>query len=104
MKIVAVKDIDDCRDGSQIKDLLFDRETSEAFIRFLARLGKLQYIPDFARPYYKISQPRCFSLKGVRGCRTARIVIYRDAPRHIRDIKACVRAFTEPGVRMVSES
>lgn len=76
MKIIEIKDIEDCFDGSFIKELLFDREVTKEFILYLGKTGDLDYYPTFARPFYKIDSKGKFQIKGVEGNKTARITLY----------------------------
>ncbi len=77
MKVVKFDKIEDCFDGSQVKELFLDEPISKEFIRHLGVLGKLQYFPDFARPFFKVDSPSRFSVKGVEGNQTMRIVLYK---------------------------
>jgi len=75
MKIIDVKHIEDCFDGSFIKELLFDESISESFIKSIGKFGKLSYFKDFARPFYKIVFRDNFYIKGVEGNNTARVLL-----------------------------
>ena len=78
MKIVKVKDIEDCFDGSFIKEFLYDKKVTKDFIHYLGKTGKLDYFPDFARPFYKLSCPKKYTLKGVEGSNSSRITLYGE--------------------------
>lgn len=75
MRIIDIKDLEDCFDGSLIKDFLFDEPVNKSFIDYFGKLGKLEYFPDFARPFYRIDRANAFVIKGVEGNKTARITI-----------------------------
>lgn len=77
MNIDQVVDVEDCFDGSFIKEVLFDDLITERFIRYLGETGELQYYRSFARPYFRVESPRKFILMGVEGNRSLRIVLYR---------------------------
>jgi hypothetical protein len=76
MRIVNVKHIEDCFDGSYLHELLFDSEITRGFIVSLGAATQLQYYPDFARPFFKATVPGQFSLKGIEGNRTVRVISY----------------------------
>jgi hypothetical protein len=78
MNIINIKEIEDCFDGSFIKEILFDREVTEEFIKYLGKAGELDYFPSFAKPFYKVQLPGKYIVKGVQGNKTARIILYRD--------------------------
>jgi len=39
-------------------------------------LGKLEYFPEFARPYFRVRVERSFLFKGVLGSESMRLVSY----------------------------
>jgi hypothetical protein len=77
MKVVKIKELEDCFDGSFIKEVYFDEVVTKEFIFYMEKYGKLQYYPDFARPFYKIECKSKFILKGVEGNDSARLILYR---------------------------
>jgi hypothetical protein len=77
MKIINIKKIEDCFDGSFIKEALFDNVVTKNFIYYLALAGELEYFPSFARPFYKVEVPGRYMVKGVEGNKTARLIITR---------------------------
>ena len=77
MKIVNIKDLEDCFDGTFIKELLFDEAVTKDFIQNLEKAGKLEYYPTFPKPFYKLDVPGKYILKGVEGHKTARIILNR---------------------------
>ena len=78
MKIIEVKEIEDCFDGSFIKEVLFDQVVTKDFIDYLGQAGQFEYFPNFARPFYKVEVAQKYIVKGVEGNRTARIILYRE--------------------------
>lgn len=73
MKVVEVKHVEDCFDGSLIKELLLAEEITKTHIFSLGKAGSAQYFPHFARPFFKIRVPDRFDLKGIEGNKTMRI-------------------------------
>ena len=76
MKIADVRHIEDCFDGSYIHEILFDDDIGPAFIQCLGTEGQLQYHRTFARPFFKAVFKDRFTLKGVEGNRTVRVLSY----------------------------
>ncbi len=94
MKIIKIKDIEDCFDGSYIKELLFDEALSREFIHYLGGKGELEYFPTFARPFFRVTSPGHFKLKGVEGNRTIRIILYSvGAAETLADLQDYVNSY-----------
>ena len=73
MKVEEVKHVEDCFDGSLIKELLLSSEISKKLIFALGEDGKVQYFPHFAKPFFKIRVVGKYDLKGIEGNKTMRI-------------------------------
>ncbi len=73
MKVVDVKHVEDCFDGSLIKELLLDSEITKELIFALGEGGTVQYFGHFARPFFKIRVEGLYDLKGIEGSRTMRV-------------------------------
>ncbi|MCP4155858.1 MAG: hypothetical protein GY757_49495 [bacterium] len=84
MKVLDFKHIEDCFDGSYIKEVLLDTPISADFIRHLGKLGSLQYFPDFPRPFFRIDSEKA-SLKGIQDNNTFRATVYY--PEELENIK-----------------
>lgn len=78
MKITDITHIEDCFDGSFIKEFHFDQPITAAFIQHLGQFGQLTYFPKFARPFFKVIFEGDFYLKGVEGNQTARALLWKD--------------------------
>ncbi len=92
MRIQKVKDIEDCFDGSFIKEILFNEAISKDFIQFLGKEDKMQYFDSFARPFFKISRNGLYEAKGVEGNRSIRITLKQKDS--LIQFEALVREFT----------
>ncbi len=66
MYVVTVREIEDCVDGSLIREVQFDDDLDTAAIRRLQPLGNFEYYADFPRPFFRISTDD-YQLKGVEG-------------------------------------
>ena len=86
MRIVQIKEIEDCFDEDIMKEVVFDQPVEEAFIGQLGSLGRLQYFPHFARPFYRLDADLGFVLKGIQGNRTARLILGREKQREAFDL------------------
>jgi len=75
MKIIKIKHIEDCFDGSYIKELLFDDAVNREFILQLGQKGDLNYLEDFSRPFFKVMFRDDFYLKGVQGNYSVRVFL-----------------------------
>jgi hypothetical protein len=67
MKIVEQHKIEDCIDGSQIFQYHFDKSWTRTSIHALHALGKLDYFPNFPRPFFRLCGERGLQVKGVEG-------------------------------------
>lgn len=67
MKLVEVKKMDDCFDGSMVFEYRFDRQIDETFMKIISRPGRLSYYPEFSRPFFKIFSEKGIQIKGIIG-------------------------------------
>lgn len=82
MTIQQIKDIEDCFDGSHIKEIIFKEPIQKEFIDSLMNIGNLKYYPFFSQPFFKLDVPDKFSVKGVEGNYSIRIVINKKETIH----------------------
>ena len=62
------KKVEDCFDHSAIYEYRLETPTTETSIRALGQeLGRLQYFPDFPRPFYRILAEGGLQIRGVQG-------------------------------------
>ena len=73
MPVVDIKNVEDCFDGTSIREVLLSFEITKAQIFALGKEGKLQYFADFARPFFKIRVEGRYDLKGIEGNNTIRV-------------------------------
>jgi hypothetical protein len=73
MKVVEIRHVEDCFDGSLIKELLLSHAISQDLIFSLGKGGKVQYFPHFARPFFKIRVAGVYDIKGIEGNMSMRI-------------------------------
>lgn len=75
MKIIKEKKIEDCLEGSNFKDFLLDSLIDKSFIDYLGRLGKMIFIEDIEKPFFKIIVRGKYTIKGSLGNKTIRILL-----------------------------
>ena len=73
MEVIEVRHVEDCFDGSLIKELLLSSEVSKELIFALGKNGDVQYFAHFARPFFKIRVSGIYDVKGIKGNKTMRI-------------------------------
>lgn len=72
MKVLAIKELDDCLDDTKTFEVELDETIDEALMRRLADGGKLDYFPNFPRPYFRITKKEAWIVQGVLGNRSMR--------------------------------
>ena len=75
MNILEIKHLEDCLDGSVVKELLLSKEISAEFIKSLGKEGNLQYFPHFARPFFKLRIDGKLNLKAIEGNTSLRFLL-----------------------------
>jgi hypothetical protein len=73
MKVIDVKHVEDCFDGSLIYELLLDADIDKDLIFAIGEGGYVQYFDKFAKPFFKIRMTGQYDLKGIAGERNLRI-------------------------------
>lgn len=67
MKVIDIKKLEDCFDGSITFKYSFADAIDETMMKKLAEKGKLHYYPEFPRPFFKIITFDGVQLKGIIG-------------------------------------
>jgi hypothetical protein len=82
MKVISVRKLEDCFDGSLISEVCFEAPMTNEFIENLCSkaTGKYQYVKKLARPFFKADFIDFFMIEGILGSSTARVVVYRKNP------------------------
>jgi hypothetical protein len=79
MNLKEVKTIENCFDGDGVYDFIFDLPWTKRSIEKLQILGKLDYYPDFPRPFFRIRDYKGAQLKGLEGECSCRVILpYTD--------------------------
>ncbi|MBN1908607.1 MAG: hypothetical protein JW818_02615 [Pirellulales bacterium] len=85
-QVIAVRHVEDCFDGDFIKEFELNQPLDEAIMRRLADKGKLQYFPDFPRPYFRIDRQGACTIQGVIGKKTFRVTFSRSGPKDMENM------------------
>jgi hypothetical protein len=80
MKVTDIELIEHCIDGSLMKNLFLDESIDEGLIHKLGETGKLDYYPNFPRPFFKIEREGYYIIKGVLNNNSIRVIL--DGKRH----------------------
>jgi hypothetical protein len=76
MRVVEVRHIEDCVDGSSIREYVLDEDITKEFVdRFFKCAENVQYFGDLERPFFKLETAGRFVVKGVEGNRTLRVTV-----------------------------
>jgi hypothetical protein len=75
MRIVQLRQLEDCFDRSMAYELELDETIDEPALRALAAGDSLELHRDFPRPYFRIERRRAWLLQGVLGNRTVRVTL-----------------------------
>lgn len=88
MKVVDTKHVEDCFNGSLIKELLLSENIRKNQIYALGEGGDIQYFDQFARPFFKIRIDGVFDLKGIEGNRSIRVHLKSPEKFSLEDFTA----------------
>jgi hypothetical protein len=75
MELLEIQDVEDCFDGSYIRNFIFAAEISESMVIKLGEGRKLNLLKDFPKPFYQIIDKK-FQIKGAIGNKYFQIIIY----------------------------
>lgn len=92
MKVTGIIDIEDCLDGSFIKEILLDNPVTPGLIHHLGQMGSLQYFPHFPRPFFRVDG-KGIMFKGIEGNNTIRITLFdKERLPELQNLIACYSA------------
>ncbi len=83
MRLLRTSKVEDCFDGSSVYRYFFDSVWSPGEIRRLRRLGRLDYYPDFPRPFFRLVGPGGAQLRGVEGECSCHVVLPRQGREEV---------------------
>lgn len=74
MKIACSKKVEDCFDGSMVFSYEFDGSWTYEEICRLNKIGKLEYFPDFPRPFFRLIAETGLQIKGVQDEKSCTVI------------------------------
>jgi hypothetical protein len=93
MKIVEIKEIEECLEGTFMKEILLDDVITRDFIFYLGDIGTLQYFYTFARPFFKVTHEN-YEFKGVEGNRTIRLLLKNKPDHSLQEFQTRVSSYS----------
>ncbi len=73
VRVTSSQVLENCLDSSVVKKIDLSEPVGEVVMRRLARHGKLQFFPDFPRPYFRLDRSRTYVVQGVFGDTSLRV-------------------------------
>ena len=73
-RVIAIRKVEECLDGTTIKEFELAAPMTESTMRRIAEEGKLKFFPDFPRPYFRIDRSGAYIIQGVIGLCSFRVV------------------------------
>lgn len=104
MKVVEVRKLEDCFDGSRIFEFRLDQASDQASIDHIGRLGRLEYFRDFARPFFRVTSEKEFMIKGVEGKESFQAIILNRTEENLTRIETWVDQPPVEGVQYGEET
>jgi len=95
MKIVKMESVEDCFKETLFIDAELDCPVTKSFIFYLGTKGKLQYYEDFPRPFFQLSIPSKYSLKGIEGSHSIRVLLHEDNPEGVKEFSELISSYQE---------
>jgi hypothetical protein len=83
VKLVGKVKVEDCFDGSSVYRYFFEAAWGREDIRGLQALGRLEYYPDFPRPFFRLIGPGWAQLRGVEGEDSCQVVLPRQGREEV---------------------
>ncbi len=71
--VVGSQVLENCLDHSTVKEFQLSEPVGERVMRRVARHGRLQFFPDFPRPYFRLDRSQTYVVQGVFGNTTVRV-------------------------------
>jgi len=90
--VVNSQVLENCLDHSVVKELQLSEPVGETVMRRMARHGRLQFFPDFPRPYFRLDRSRTYVVQGVFGDPSVRVTF---SPLAEADAEDQLRALIE---------
>lgn len=77
--LVDVRELEDCLERSESREIALDGPVTEELMHRLAGEGALQYFPHFPRPYFRIDHSSAWVVQGIIGDYKLRIQLFGES-------------------------
>lgn len=77
--VKAIHLLEDCFDGSLIKQFELNQPLNESMMQLMAAQSRLDYHKHFPRPYFRIEKPHHWVIQGVLGEQSFRVTFSHKA-------------------------
>jgi hypothetical protein len=95
VKILKVKRIEGCLEGTNVRDVLLDLPVNIDFLHFLETYGKLNLKTEMKKPYYVFIVRGKYTIKGSVGNKTFRLILPQDGDyNYISEISEFIGRYT----------
>jgi hypothetical protein len=78
-QITEIRILEDCFTPSQSREIRLNCEMSVELMKHIAEGAKLDYFPDFPRPYFRIEINNKYVIQGIIGGSSFRVVFSKGA-------------------------
>ena len=85
-QVIAIRHVEDCFDDDFIKEFELDCPLDERLMRRMATEAKLQYFPDFPKPFFRIDKRGAYTIQGVIGKATFRVTFDRSGATDMESV------------------
>ncbi len=79
MKVINYKKVEDCLEGTNVRDLLLDEPINKEFIHKIGQLGKLFFYEEIEKPYFKLIVRGKYTIKGSESNNSLRVMLPENA-------------------------
>ncbi|HOW45735.1 MAG TPA: hypothetical protein PK919_11285 [Candidatus Aminicenantes bacterium] len=84
MDLVEIRELEDCFDGGSKLEYRFSAAIGDEFMRRMAAGSRLDFFPEFPRPFFKIFHGNGIQVKGVLGDSCVEVYFPRADMKKIR--------------------
>ncbi|MEZ4223327.1 MAG: hypothetical protein R3B13_20445 [Polyangiaceae bacterium] len=96
MKVIASHELKTCLDSTSNRALVLDAPITADLIRHLGALGRLEYFPTFARPFFRLTKRGCFVARGVQGSARFEVMFLQPHAQLEVELASHISSFSPP--------
>ncbi len=74
MQVIQIKKVLGCLESFNAKDVFLEKEIKTEFVEHLGKLGKLIYLKELEKPFFKVIVKGKYTIKGSETNNSVRIV------------------------------